>query len=98
MFDIKHLKTVDALQKQGSLVKAAEYLNMTQSALSHQIKLLEQQLETELFIRRTHPIQFTPAGQLILESARAILPQFQQLERQLTSIKQGEIGRLWIGV
>jgi len=98
MFDLKHLKTVDALQKQGSLVKAAEYLNMTQSALSHQIKLLEQQLETELFIRRTHPIQFTPVGQLILESARAILPQFQQLERQLTSIKQGEIGRLWIGV
>jgi LysR family transcriptional regulator for metE and metH len=98
MLDIKHLKTIKALNEQGSLVKAADSLNMTQSALSHQIKLLEQQLETELFKRKTHPLQFTPAGQILLESSRKILPQLQQLDRQLTSLKQGETGRLWIGI
>ena len=98
MLDIKHLKTIEALNKQGSLVKAAESLNMTQSALSHQIKYLEQQLESELFKRKTHPLQFTPAGLLLLESAHKILPQLQQLERQLITLKQGEIGRLWIGI
>lgn len=98
MLDLKHLKTIEALHKQGSLVKAAEILNTTQSALSHQIKLLEQQFETELFKRKTHPLQFTQAGQLILENARVILPQMQQLERQLIAIQQGETGRLWIGI
>lgn len=98
MLDIKHLKTLEALAKQGNLVKAADALNMTQSALSHQIKQLEQQLESELFKRKTHPLQFTPAGQLILESARQILPQLQNLERQLHALQQGEIGRLWIGI
>ena len=98
MLDLKHLKTLDALYKTGSVVKAADALNTTQSALSHQIKLLEQQLQTELFKRKTHPLQFTPAGQLILESARSILPQMQQLERTLIALQQGETGRLWIGI
>lgn len=98
MLDLKHLKTIDALHKTGSLVKAAQELNTTQSALSHQIKLLEQQLETQLFKRKTHPLQFTPAGQLMLESARSILPQIQQLERKLIALQQGETGRLWIGI
>lgn len=98
MLDLKHLKTIAALDKQGSLVKAAESLNTTQSALSHQIKLLEQHFETELFKRKTHPLQFTPAGQLILESARAVLPQMVHLERQLIALQQGETGRLWIGI
>jgi len=98
MLDLKHLKTIDALHKHGSLVKAAESLNMTQSALSHQVKLLEQQLETELFKRKTHPLEFTPTGQLILENARVVLPQMQLVERQLIALQQGETGRLWIGV
>ena len=98
MLDLKHLKAIEALRKEGSLVKAAESLNMTQSALSHQIKILEQQLETELFKRKTHPLQFTPAGRLLLDSAQTILPQMQQLERQLVALKQGETGRLWIGI
>ncbi|SFR58756.1 LysR family transcriptional regulator [Thiomicrospira sp. ALE5] len=98
MLDIKHLKTMEALHKQGSLVKAADSMNMTQSALSHQIKLLEQHLEMELFKRKTHPLQFTPAGRLLLDSALTILPQMQQLERQLVMLIQGETGRLWIGI
>jgi LysR family transcriptional regulator for metE and metH len=98
MLDIKHLKAIEALHKQGSLVKAAESLKMTQSALSHQIKLLEQQLESELFKRKTHPLQFTPAGRLLLDGARSILPSMQQLERQFLALKQGETGRLWIGI
>lgn len=98
MLELKHLKTIEALYKQGNLVRAADSLNMTQSALSHQIKQLEQQLSTELFKRKTYPLQFTPAGQLLLDSARTILPQLQQLERQLLVLQQGETGRLWIGI
>ncbi|BBP46392.1 XRE family transcriptional regulator [Thiosulfatimonas sediminis] len=98
MLDIKHLKAVTALNKAGSLVKAAESLHMTQSALSHQIKQLEHQLGAELFKRKTHPLQFTAVGQLLLQSAQTVLPQMQLLERQLVSLSQGETGRLWIGI
>lgn len=98
MLDIKHLKAVTALNKAGSLVKAADSLHMTQSALSHQVKQLEQQLGAELFKRKTHPLQFTAAGQLLLQSAQTVLPQMQLLERQLVSLSQGETGRLWIGI
>lgn len=98
MLDLKHLKTIEALHKQGSLVKAAESLNTTQSALSHQIKLLEQHFETELFKRKSHPLQFTLSGQLILDAARVVLPKIQHLEQQLIALQQGETGRLWIGI
>ena len=41
MLELRHLRTLSALQSSGSLVRAAQLLNLTQSALSHQIKLLE---------------------------------------------------------
>ena len=98
MLDIKHLKAMATLNQTGSLVKAAESLHMTQSALSHQIKQLEQQLDVELFKRKTNPLKFTPAGKLLLQSAEQVLPQMQLLERQLVALSQGETGRLWIGI
>lgn len=98
MLEIKHLKAMLALNHNGNLVLAAESLHMTQSALSHQIKQLEQQLGVELFKRKTHPLQFTSAGKLLLQSAQSLLPQLQLLERQLTALSQGDTGRLWIGI
>lgn len=98
MLEIKHLKAILALNHSGNLVMAAESLHMTQSALSHQIKQLEQQLGVELFKRKTHPLQFTTAGKLLLQSAQTLLPQLQLVERQLTALSQGDTGRLWIGI
>lgn len=98
MLEIKHLKAMLALNHSGNLVLAAESLHMTQSALSHQIKQLEQQLGIELFKRKTHPLQFTSAGKLLLQSAQTLLPQLQLVERQLTALSQGDTGRLWIGI
>ena len=51
--DIKHLKTVSALAEQGSLAGAALTLNLTQSALSHQLKELETRLNLELYLRKS---------------------------------------------
>lgn len=98
MLEIKHLKAMLALNQSGNLVLAAESLHMTQSALSHQLKQLEQQLGIELFKRKTHPLQFTSAGKLLLQSAQTLLPQVQLVERQLTALSQGDTGRLWIGI
>jgi len=62
MIELKHLKTLSTLNKAGSLVEAAKQLHLTQSALSHQLKELEQRLDCSLFIRKSRPIRFTISG------------------------------------
>ena len=83
MLEIRHLKTLHALREADSLVEAAERLHLTQSALSHQFKELEDRLGLSLFIRKTKPVRFTSAGLRLLQLADAILPQLRTAERDL---------------
>ena len=98
MVEIKHLKAIQAIAEYGSVSLAAEALFMTQSALSHQLKQLEQQLELKLFERKTQPVQWTPAGEVLLQLAETVLPQITQAENALQRIRSGNVGRLWLGV
>ncbi|MGC9386064.1 MAG: LysR substrate-binding domain-containing protein [Hydrogenovibrio sp.] len=98
MIDIRHLKTLLALQQHNSVSLAAQTLCMTQSALSHQIKQLEHGLGLKLFERKSSPIRFTPAGKMLLKTAQEIVPKLEQTEMALKSFESGEQGRLFIGV
>ncbi|WP_178862511.1 LysR family transcriptional regulator [Thiomicrorhabdus cannonii] len=98
MLEIKHLKTLSVLAEQGNLVKTAETLFMTQSALSHQIKQLEDHYQLKLFERKSQPLRFTPAGKTLLQLAQVVLPGIQQAEVALKRLASGEQGRLKIGV
>lgn len=89
-----HLKTLVALRDGQTLVEASKHLNVTQSALSHQIKDLEERLGLALFIRKSRPIRFTRAGLEILAAADEILPRLIDAERNLKKIATGESGRL----
>ena len=66
MIEIRHLKTLVALRDTGSLVDAAERVHLTQSALSHQLKDLEDRLDCKIFVRKTKPPRFTSAGRRLL--------------------------------
>ena len=57
--ELRHLRTLIALQDTGSLVEAADRVFLTQSALSHQLKDLEERLGCTLFIRKTRPASTT---------------------------------------
>lgn len=98
MIDVRHLKTLLALQQHNSVSLAAQTLCMTQSALSHQIKQLEHSLGLKLFERKSSPIRFTPAGKMLLKTAQEIVPKLEQTEMALKSFEAGEQGRLFIGV
>jgi len=74
MIEIRHLKTLVALRDTGSLVDAADRVHLTQSALSHQIKDLEERLDCKIFLRKTKPPRFTSAGRRLLDLADDILP------------------------
>ena len=61
-FELRHLRSLKAIHECGGLARAAEMMNMTQSALSHQIKGLEDQAGVELFVRRSKPMTLSAAG------------------------------------
>lgn len=83
MIELRLLKLVQALADTGSLQGAAQRLFVTQSALSHQLREIEQQLGAPLFIRKSNPVRFSWQGQLLLDLAEQILPSVQQVESQL---------------
>ncbi|WP_461538003.1 LysR family transcriptional regulator [Spongorhabdus nitratireducens] len=98
MIERRHLHTLTTLRDSGSLIEAAQRLHLTQSALSHQLKDLEQRLNLQLFVRKSRPLRFTTAGQRLLALADSVLPQFRQTERELLRLSQGETGRLHIAI
>jgi LysR family transcriptional regulator for metE and metH len=64
--EFRHLRTIKAIHEEGGLARAAERLHITQSALSHQIKGLEDQAGVELFVRRSRPMRLSAAGMRLL--------------------------------
>lgn len=98
ILDIRHLRCISAIHETGNLARAADRLHVTQSALSHQIKGLEQALDLPLFLRNSKPLRLTPAGQKLLSFAQRVLPQFADLEGDLKRMAGGETGRLFIAI
>jgi LysR family transcriptional regulator for metE and metH len=98
MIEKRHLKTLVALRDTGSLVEAAERMFLTQSALSHQLKDLEDRLGCSLFIRKTRPPRFTSAGRRLLKLADEVLPMIRAAERDLSRLAGGQAGRLFISI
>ena len=73
MLERIHLAIVQQVDKLGSLTAAASALNLTQSALSHSIKKLEQQLGTDIWLREGRSLRLTQAGQYLLQVANRVL-------------------------
>ena len=98
ILEIRHFRTLVALRDTGSLVRAAQLLNLTQSALSHQVKLLEEHFGLALFERKSVPPQFSVAGMRLLELADKALPLIGEAERDLARLSLGRAGQLRIVV
>ena len=96
--ELRHLRTVRAIHEQGGLARAAEVLNITQSALSHQVKALEEQAGVDLFVRRARPMRLSPAGMRLLRLAEQVLPLVQATEDEFKGVEAGRIGRLHIAM
>lgn len=96
--EFRHLRTVKAIHDAGGLAKAAAVLNITQSALSHQIKGLEDQAGMELFVRRSKPMKLSSAGLRLLRLAEKILPEIAAMEEDFRSLRMGKSGRLHIAI
>jgi len=96
--EFRHLRTIKAIHDSGGLARAADQLHITQSALSHQIKGIEDQAGVELFVRRSKPLKLSAAGMRLLAAAEAILPQVAALEAEFEGLVAGKSGRLHIAI
>jgi LysR family transcriptional regulator for metE and metH len=96
--EFRHLRTIKAIHDMGGLARAADVLNMTQSALSHQIKGIEDQAGVALFARRTKPLRLSAAGEKMLAAAELILPQVAALEADFAGLVTGKAGRMHIAI
>jgi len=96
--ELRHLRTIRAIHQAGGLARAAEVLNMTQSALSHQVAGLEDQAGMELFVRRSKPMKLSAAGIRMLRAADRILPEIDAMEEEFRSLRSGKTGRLHIAI
>jgi len=98
MLERHHLSIVQEVHKHGSLTAAADCLHLTQSALSHAIKKLEQQAGAALWRRDGRQLRLTRAGEYLLEVANRLLPQLAQADERLRQYAAGARGSLRIGM
>src|SRR5687768_15493100 len=83
--ELRHLRLVAGLADAGGQPRAARRLNLTQSALSHQLRELEGRIGTQLFVRGRKRMVLTATGERVLASARRVLHEIDGLERELMS-------------
>ena len=98
MIERNHLEIVREVDRSGSLTAAADALCLTQSALSHDMKKLEKQLGTPVWVREGRKLRPTQSGLYLLSLANRLLPQFEHAEELVGQIARGQRGSLRIGM
>jgi len=92
--ELTHLKTFREVAGTLNFTRAAERLHLTQSAVSHQIKSLESELDEPLFIRAKRGVKLTQAGKIALEYAERILDDAEALRERLSGREHSPVGRV----
>lgn len=98
MIEFRHLRALVAVAETGNLSKAGKRLNLSQPALSHQMRALEDHVGAELFQRKSNPLRLSPAGDRLLATAYDVEKLIQQSERDVARIADGKAGQLRIAV
>ena len=92
--DFRQLQYMLTLAEYKNMTRASEALYISQSALSHYLKNVEQELGVTLFDRSTNPLSLTYAGKCYMESARRILMENDRMLRELRDITHHMTGKL----
>jgi LysR family transcriptional regulator for metE and metH len=90
----QHLRLVAEVARHESVTRAADRLNVSQSAVSHQLRDLEDKLGTQLFVRSGRRMLPTPAGRLIATAAGDVLGAIQRVEAQVEQVARHAAGEL----
>src|SRR4051812_46679135 len=94
--EIKHLRLVQAVNETRSITRAGERLRLTQSAVSHQLKEIEDRLGAALFVRARRDLTLTAAGKRVLSSAAVVLEELRRAEEDIAEISGSPRGAVRI--
>jgi LysR family transcriptional regulator, regulator for metE and metH len=92
--DVRSLQLVLAIHEESGVTRASERLNVTQSALSHQLRELEDRLRTPLFLRVKKKMVITPAGETVVRVARRVLHDLEAAEDEIRLLGDGTRGTI----
>src|SRR5687768_11647815 len=92
--DSRHLRLIAEVARTESVTRAADRLNVTQSAVSHSLRELEDKLGTRIFIRSGRRMLPTPAGRLIADAADHVLQEISRLEARVEQLARHTAGGL----
>jgi LysR family transcriptional regulator, transcription activator of glutamate synthase operon len=95
--ELRQLRSVEAVARHRHFTRAAEELHVAQSALSHQIRRLEEELGTPLFERTSRRVTPTEAGQAMAARARRVLAEVDAAREEVDELRGVLRGRIWIG-
>lgn len=95
--ELRHLRTIAAVARHRSLTRAGDELFLTQSAVSQQIRRLEQELGVEVFRRTSRSVELTAEGRVILGYAERVLAEVDGMHSELEEITGLLSGQLRIG-
>jgi DNA-binding transcriptional LysR family regulator len=95
--ELRHLRTIVAVAQHRSLTKAGEELYLSQSAVSQQIRRLEEELGIEVFRRTSRSVELTAEGLVILGYAERVLAEVDDMHSELEEISGLLSGQLRVG-
>jgi DNA-binding transcriptional LysR family regulator len=95
--ELRHLRYFVAVAEELNFTRAAERLGINQPPLSLQIRQLEKEMGTPLFLRKARGVELTNAGKLMQEEARVILREVERAKIGVRRRGRGESGRINIG-
>lgn len=95
--EIHQIRAFLAVAEELHFGRAAERLHMAQPPLSRTIRQLERELGSALFVRTTRTVRLTPAGEALLDPARAVLDSCQDATEAIKRANLGDIGRVRVG-
>jgi len=94
---LRHLQLLVALDEFRHLGRVAEFLSVTQPAVSKTLAEIERIYELALFVRSTRGTEPTPAGSAVVRFARSVLAEHQRTREEIVGIASGAAGRVNVG-
>ena len=95
--EIRVLRYFLETAREGNMTRAAERLFISQPTMSKQLKELEKELGTKLFIRSNYSIKLTEAGMLLRDRAEDILSLVDKTEAEFKSLEEADSGDIFVG-
>ena len=96
--NLRQLQYFVRIAEVGNITRAAEQLNVAQPALGLQIRQLEQELHADLLLRHSRGVELTEAGKLLLERARRLLQDVEEIKREFRGLSGHEQEMLILGL